>query len=260
MLAVALAVSGCATGAARMADARAAQDAQGALDAALSSYETLRTVAADHAYQQGYLRVVMSPEPDAVDFTAVADAAMDDLLDARSRACRQVREAAVQLRLLCEDRAAAAQSYAAAVEAMRGYSADQAATAEFRKLAAALPGDLTAARQARRIERLRVALDRAAAELAALWEQERPTWESYVETVYINQYAAGLLSLRLANFDEKELARQVNDPYRLPVKAGLFKLQRVREAAQSAAKIRTKLRQTSEAFERVAATHPDNRE
>ncbi|MEI8192099.1 MAG: hypothetical protein WCI75_20510, partial [candidate division NC10 bacterium] len=120
------------------------------------------------------------------------------------------------------------------------------------KLAAALPNDLTLLWQARRIARLHAALGRAAAELGALWQREIPTWEDYVNAAYITHYASGLLSLRLANFDENELARKVSDPYRIPVKAGLFKLQKFHEAVQSVATITQKLRQTSEAFERIS--------
>ncbi|MEI8354008.1 MAG: hypothetical protein WCG22_05830 [Lentisphaerota bacterium] len=254
LLAASLAVSGCATGSVRTAASRTAQEVQAATDSALVSYEALRTVSADSAYKQGYLRVVVSTEPDAVDFTRVPDASMNDLLDTRIRTCRMVKEAAAQLRLACEGaaRAEALQSYAAAVEALQGISNDTTSSVEFRKLAADLPNDLTLLWQARRIARLRAALERAAAELGTLWKREIPTWEDYVDTAYITHYASGLLSLRLANFDENELAKKVSDPYRIPVKAGLFKLQKYNEAVQSAAMIMQKLRLTSEAFERIS--------
>jgi hypothetical protein len=255
LLAASLAVSGCATGSVRTAASRTAQEVQAATDSALVSYEALRTVSADSAYKQGYLRVVVSTEPDAVDFTRVPDASMNDLLDTRIRTCRMVKEAAAQLRLACEGaaRAEAVQSYAAAVEALQGISNDTTSSVEFKKLASGLPNDLTLLWQARRIARLRAALERAAAELGALWQQEIPTWEDYVEAAYITHYASGLLSLRLANFDENELAKKVSDPYRIPVKAGLFKLQKFNEAVQAADTIRLKLRQTSEAFGRIFA-------
>jgi hypothetical protein len=256
LLAASLAASGCATGSARSAAGRTAQEVQAAADAALASYEALRAVSADSASNQGYLRVVVSPEPDAVDFTRVPDASMNDLIARRVRACRMVKEAAAQLRLACEGsaRAEAVQSYAAAVEALQGYSDDTTATAEFKKLAAALPNDLTLLWQARRIARLHAAIGRAAAELGALWQRETPTWEDYVDAAYITHYASGLLSLRLSNFDENELARKVSDPYRLPVKAGLFKLQKYQEAVRSADAIKARLRQTSEAFERISGS------
>ncbi len=256
MLAAALAVSGCATGSTRTAASRTAQEVQTAADSAVASYEALRAVSVDSAYNQGYLRVVVSPEPDAVDFTRVPDASMNDLLDTRIRTCRMVKEAAAQLRLACEGaaRAEAVQSYAAAVEALQGFSEDPTSTAEFRKLASALPNDLTRLWQARRIARLHAALGRAAAELGVLWKREIPTWKDYVDAAYITHYASGLLSLRLSNFDENELARKVPDPYRIPVKAGLFKLQKFHEAVRSADAIKLKLRQTSEAFERFSGS------
>jgi len=255
MLFASLAVSGCATGSVRTAASRTAQEVQTAADSALVSYEALRAVSADSAYNQSYLRVVVSPEPDAVDFTRVPDASMNDLLDTRIRTCRMVKEAAAQFRLACEGavRAEAVQSYAAAVEALQGFSEDPTSTVEFRKLATDLPNDLTLLWQARRIARLHAALERAAAELGALWQQEIPTWEDYVNAAYITHYASGLLSLRLANFDENELAKKVSDPYRIPVKAGLFKLQKFHEAVQAADTIRLKLRQTSGTFERISA-------
>ncbi len=254
----ALLVSGCTTASVRTAGVRTAQEAQAVADSALAAYEALRSVSADNAYNQGYLRIVVSPEPDAVDFTAVSDAGMGDLLDARSRACRQIRTAAVHLRLLCAERAKAEalQSYAAAVESLRGLSADETATTEFKKLVSALPADLSAVWQSRRIARLNDALGRAAAELGALWVRELPIWEDYVDAAYIAHYASGLLSLRLANFEEKELARKVEAPYGIPVKAGLYKLQKYREAVQAADTIKEKLRQTSEAFEQTGAGMP----
>ncbi|MBM4163238.1 MAG: hypothetical protein FJ222_02165 [Lentisphaerae bacterium] len=253
-LLAALVVSGCATGATRVAAGRTALEVQAAADSAITAYEALRAVAADSAYNQGYLRVVVSPQPDSVDFTRVPDASMNDLLDTRVRTCRLVKESAAQLRLACEAsaRAEAVQSFAAAVEALQGISADTTSSVEFKKLAAALPNDLTLLWQARRIARLHTALGRAAAELGTLWKRERPTWEDYVKGAYITQYASGLLALRLSNFDENELSRKVADPYHPGVKAGLFKLQKFHEAVRSADTIRLKLRQASEAFERIS--------
>jgi|GEM_PF-1331593 len=253
-----LAVSGCATGSVRSAAGRTAQDVQVAAESALTTYEALRTVSPASAYNQGYLRVVVSAEPDAVDFTQVPDAGMTDILDRRVKTYRQVKAAAAHLRLVCEgaDKTRAVQSYAAAVEALQVLSDNDITTTEFRKLAATLPAELTAWWQTRRIARLHAALACAAAELGALWEQERPTWEGYVDTAYITQYAAGLLSLRVSDFDEKELGREVDAPYRIPVKAGLFKLQKYHEAIQAADRITVKLRQASEAFDRVAVPQP----
>ncbi len=258
VLACALMVSGCTTASVRTAGVRTAQEAQVAADSALAAYEALRSVSADNAYNQGYLRVVVSPEPDAVDFTAVSDAGMGDLLDARSRACRQIRTAAVHLRLLCAERAKAEalQSYAAAVESLRGLSDDATVTTEFKKLVSALPADLSAVWQSRRIARLNDTVSRATAELGTLWVRELSIWEGYVHATYIDHYASGLLSLRLANFDEKDLARKVDAPYGIPVKAGLYKLQKYREAVQAADTIKAKLRQASEAFEQTGSGLP----
>lgn len=251
--AAALSLSGCVGPSVRTAAADTAREVHLAATAALTSYEALRTVAADSAYNQGYLRVVMSPQPDAVDFTAVADADMSALIDIRTRTCRQIVAAADGLRLACGTRAKAeaVQSYAAAVEAIKGFSADTTANTEFKKLATALPNTLGALWQTRRLVALHDALGAAAAELAALWGKERSTWEAYVEDAYITAYATGLLSLRLTSFDEKGLAK-VDAPYPTPVKAGLFKLQKYREAVLAAEKIKTTLRQTSEAFEPIA--------
>ena len=250
----ALALSGCAATSVRTAAVDTAQTVHLAATSALASYEALRTVAGDSAYNQGYLRVVMSPQPEAVDFTVVADAEMGCLIDIRARACRRIAAAADGLRLACGTRAKAeaVQSYAAAVEAIRGISTDPTATTEFKKLAAALPNNLGALWQTRRLAALHDALDAVATEMAVLWGKELPTWEAYVEDAYITTYAAGLLSLRLASFDEKGLVKAVEAPYDTPVKAGLFKLQKYREAVLASEKMKIKLRQTSEAFESVA--------
>jgi hypothetical protein len=53
-------------------------------------------------------------------------------------------------------------------------------------------------------------------DFGALWEKELPTWDAYIESIYLRHYASGLLSLRLANFDEKELAKRVDEPYGIP--------------------------------------------
>ena len=250
----ALALAGCAATSVRTAGAHTALQVQAAADSALASYEALRAVAADSAYNQGYLRVVVAPQPDAVDFTAVADAGMASLLEVRQRACRQLKTAAEQFRLVCgaHARAEAVQAYAASVEALRGFSGDTTPNTEFKRLAAALPGDLTAVWQTRRVAQARGALAAAAAELAMLWAKERGTWEAYVDDAYITGYAAGLLSLRLGSFDEKELAKQVSEPYGIAVKAGLFKMKKYYDAVRAAEKVKAALRTTSEVFEQVA--------
>ncbi|NLL84318.1 MAG: hypothetical protein GX230_08785 [Lentisphaerae bacterium] len=243
--------TGCISAASRTCCAHTAQQALLAADAALSSYDALRTVASDSLYNQGYMRVVVSPEPDAVDFTNVADADMSTLLDLRSSTCRQVKLAAEQLQLACgaQSKTEAVQSYAAIVEALRGFAKDPAANAEFKKMAAALPEGVTATWQSRRMEQTRSALAAATIELATLWKKERATWEEYIDDAYISGYASGILSLRLDSFDEKELAKIVKDPYDLPVKAGLYKMTKYFDALQSAGKVKAKLRTTTEVFD-----------
>lgn len=250
----ALALAGCVSTSVRTAGTYTALQVQAAAESTLTSYEALRTVAADSVYNQGYLRVVISPQPDGVDFTAVADADMTALLDLRLRASRQIKTAAEQLRLVCGAHAAGAtaQAYAAVVESLRGFSTDTTATTEFKRLAAALPNDMTAVWQTRRLVLACDALAAAASEMAALWTNERGTWEAYVDDAYITDYASGLLSLRLSSFDEKELAKQINEPYGIAIKAGLFKMKKYYEAVRAAEKVKVKLRATSEVLEQVA--------
>jgi len=106
-----------------------------------------------------------------------------------------------------------------------------------------------------RIVRTQAVIERLTHDFRALWEKDVPAWNAYIDDVYIHHYAAGLLSLRLSNFDEKELVKKVDDPYGAPVKAGLFKLQKYREASQKAAHLKEKLQRVSKAFEQLTLLH-----
>ena len=254
---IGLLVSGCATSTVRATGSKAGLCGQQAADAALHVYEDLRSVAKDNTYHQGYLRIVVSSEPDAVDFTKVSDADFSVQIEPRIQVYRRVRDAYLLLQQLCsgESERDAAQSYAALFETLRALSADDSASAETKKLVSELPSDLSALLRARRIARAQSALARAAADLAALWDKELPAWNDYIDAVYIGHYASGLLSLRLANFDEKELSKAVDGPYRAPVKAGLFKLQKYSEASQKADRLKEELRLVSAGFQQLLVLH-----
>ena len=243
-------VSGCATEFTRTAGGKAGLCGQEAADSAIGFYESLRTVADDNTYYQGYLRIVVSPEPDKVDFTRVSDADLSREIEPRIKTYRAVRTAYSLFQQLCADESgkSAGQSYAALTETLRALSADETTLSETKKLATALPGDFAARCQVRRIAQAQVVLEKLSSELATLWDKEIPIWDDYIDGVYIRHYASGLLSLRLANFDEKELAKAVSDPYGISVKAGLFKLQKYREATLKAAKLKAELRQVSKTF------------
>ena len=253
----ALLVSGCATSLTRATGAKAGLCGLQVADAALGAYEDLRATAGDNAYYQGYLRMVVSPQPDAVDFTQVSDANLSVQIEQRIRTYRQVRTAYALLQQLCADGTArdASQSYAALFETLRGLSADTAASAETKKLVSELPSDLSALLRARQIARAQTALGQTAKDLAALWDKELPIWNDYIDSVYVRHYASGLLSLRLSNFDEKELNKAVDGPYGVPVKAGLFKLQKYREAVQKADSLKAELRLVSNALQQLTVLH-----
>ena len=138
-----LMLSGCAATSVHIAASDTAQEVHLAATSALTSYEALRTVAVDSAYNQGYLRVVMSSQPDAVDFTAVADADMGALIDMRTRTCRLIVAAADGLRLACGTRGKtdAVQAYAAAVEALKGLSKPIAGKQSIASVASISAGD-----------------------------------------------------------------------------------------------------------------------
>ena len=257
LLSAALAFSGCATAFTRTTGAKAGLSGQAVADSALSVYDDLLSVAADNAYYQGYLRIVVSPEPDKVDFTRVSDADMSGLVEQRVRVYRRFRNAYAQFQLLCSDESGQreSQSYASLFETLKGLSNDESVSPETKQTVAGLPGDLAALWQARRIARMQSALGKLAADLGALWDKEIPVWDAYIDAVYIDHYAAGLLSLRLSNFSENDLAKAVDDPYGLPVKAGLFKLQKYREASQRAARLKGELRLVSKAFQQLATLH-----
>ena len=244
-------VSGCATEFTRTAGDKAGLCGQEAADSAIGFYENLRTVADDNTYYQGYLRIVVSPEPDKVDFTRVSDADLSREIEPRIKTYRAVRTAYSLFRQLCVDESgkSAGQSYAALAETLRDLSADGSSMPETRKLATDLPDDFAAWCQAKRIAQTQAVLEKLSSELATLWDKEIPLWDDYIDGVYVRHYASGLLSLRLANFDEKELAKAVADPYGISVKAGLFKLQKYREAALKAAKLKAALRQVSKTFQ-----------
>ncbi len=257
LLSASLTVSGCATAFIRTAGAKAGLCGQEVADAALSAYSDLRAVAGDNTYFQGYLRVVVSPEPDGVDFTRVSDAGMPGLLEQRVRAYRQFRNAYALFQQLCSDDSSqnASQSYASLFETLKALSKEESVSAESKKTVAGLPGDFATLWQAKRIARVQSALGKLASELGALWDKEIPVWDAYIDAVYIDHYASGLLSLRLANFDEKELVKAVSDPYSVPVKAGLYKLQKYREACQKAARLKDELRLVSKAFQQLESLH-----
>ena len=250
-----LLLAGCATSFSRSEGDRIALCGQEAADGALAFYEDARTAAADNAYYQGYLRIVVSPEPDKVDFTRVSDAAVANEIDQRIKTYRAVRSAYALFQQLCVDDAGkqTAPSYAALAETLKALSGEDTSFTETKKMAAALPNDwVVSRRQARRIDQAQRVLAKLSLELSTLWEKEAPVWEAYIDTVYLRHYAAGLLSLRQANFDEKELAKTVAEPYGITVKAGLFKLQKYREAQQKADRLKREIQQVSKTFDRLA--------
>ena len=252
-----LLVSGCTTSFTRTTGTQAGLCGLQVADAALGAYEDLRAVAGDNAYYQGYLRIVVSPQPDAVDFTQVSDAALSVQIEQRIRTYRQVRAAYALLQQLCSGGTArdASQAYAALFETLRGLSADDAASAETKKMVSELPADLSSLLQARQIARAQSALGQTAKDLSALWDKELPTWNDYIDSVYVRHYAAGLLSLRLSNFDERELNKVAEGPYGAPIKAGLFKLQKYREAVQKADSLKAELLLVSNALQQLAVLH-----
>lgn len=253
-----LLLAGCATSFSRSEGNRVALGGQEAADGALAFYEDIRAVASDNAYYQGYLRIVASPEPDKVDFTRVSDATVAGEVDQRIKTCREVRAAYSLFQQLSADDAGkqTEQSYAALAETLKALSGDDTSFAETKQMAAALPNDRVVSRwQSRRIRQMQSVLAKLSGELAALWNKETPVWENYIDDVYLRHYASGLLSLRQANFDEKELAKAVAEPYGIPVKAGLFKLQKYREAQQKADHLKRELQQVSKAFDRLAQLH-----
>ena len=257
LLSACLTLSGCATAFTRTTGAKAGLCGQEVADAALSAYDDLQAIADDNAYYQGYLRIVVSPEPDKVDFTRVSDADMSGLIEQRVRAYRQFRNAYALFQQLCSDESgqSASQSYASLFETLKSLTSDESSSPETKKTVAGLPGDLAALWQARRIARMQSVLGRLAADLGALWDKEIPVWDNYIDAVYIQHYASGLLSLRLSNFDEKDLAKAVDAPYGTPVKAGLYKLQKYREASLKAARLKEELRRVSKAFQQLATLH-----
>ena len=257
LLSLSLLLSGCATALTRTTGAKAGLCGQEAADAALSAYDSLQSVASDNAYYQGYLRIVVSPEPDKVDFTRVSDADMSSLIEQRVRVYRQFRDAYALFQQLCADESDpnAAQDFASLFETLKGLSGDETVSVETKKAVAELPDGFTALWQASRIARIQTALGKLAAELGVLWDKDIPVWDSYIDAVYIQHYASGLLSLRLSNFDEKDLSKAVDAPYGTPVKAGLYKLQKYREACQKAARLKEQLRLVSKAFRQLATLH-----
>ena len=257
LLSASLTVSGCATAFTRTTGAKASLCGQEVAEAALSAYSDLQTVAGDNIYFQGYLRVIVSPEPDKVDFARVPDADLSGLIEQRVGIYRQFRCAYALFQQLCSDDSGqnASQSYASLFETLKALSKEESVSAEAKKTVAGLPGDFATLWQTRRIARVQNAIGILASELGALWDKELPAWNAYIDAVYIDHYASGLLSLRLANFDEKDLAKAVNDPYSVPVKAGLYKLQKYREACQKAARLKEELRLVSTAFQQLAGLH-----
>lgn len=248
-------LSGCITPAfTRATGAKAGLCGQDVVEAALSAYGDLGSVATDNAYYQGYLRIIVSPEPDKVDFTKVSDADMSGLLDERIRVYRQCKNAYALFYQLCSDRTSeqARQSYTALFETLKALSKDESASAETKKMVGDLSDTFVSQWQAKRMAQTQAVLVQLTNDLRALWEKEVPVWTTYIDNVYIHHYASGLLSLRLANFDEKELVKKVDDPYGAPIKAGLYKLQKYREAGQKAARLKEKLQQVSKAFEQLA--------
>jgi len=257
-LSASLVLSGCTTPAFTQATgAKAGLCGQEVAEAALSAYDDLGAVADDYAYYQGYLRIVVSPEPDKVDFTKVSDADMSALLAERARVCRQLKNAYALFYQLCSNRTdpQTNPSYAALSETLKALSKDESSSPETKKLAGELSNDVVSQWQAMRIVRTQAVIERLTHDFRALWEKDVPAWNAYIDDVYIHHYAAGLLSLRLSNFDEKELVKKVDDPYGAPVKAGLFKLQKYREASQKAAHLKEKLQRVSKAFEQLTLLH-----
>lgn len=253
LAAAALCASGCATTAGRVTGLQTAQAGLCATESAVKACEALGELRSDNAYYQGYLRIVVSPTPDRVDFTAVPDADFSQQLDARLNALRRLHTAYVLFSQLCEGKTAkdASRTYAAMAETLKGLSHDEAASLETRAAVAQMPGEWTALWQARRIARAERILGRMAAETAALWEHDRAAWSDAIDAVYLRHYAAGLLSLSLENFDERELAKAVDAPYRPPVKAGLYKLGLYRDALQKAQRLKSKLGEASDAFRQL---------
>jgi hypothetical protein len=233
----------------RSSGTQTALGGQAVADAALAAYADLQTVAADNAYYQGYLRIV--------DLADASDADVSGRIAARVQAYRQFRRVNVLFAQLCADGAGdgASEAYAALVETLKGFSQDDALSADTRKMAAQLPGDAASLWQAHLIARVQPVLNKLQTEFGALWQKEVPIWDAYIDGVYLNHYASGLQSLRLAHFDDKELAKRVDEPYGTAVKAGLFKLQKYREASQKAAALKQELRRVSQAFEELASTH-----
>lgn len=251
-----LLISGCTTATTtRNSATQASLSGLAAADAALGAYDALRDVASDNAYYQGYLRIVVSSEPDKVDFTHVSDADMSHLIDQRVAVFRQFRNAYVLFQHLCAGDAAsdnsADQSYASLFETLKGLSKDEAVSSETKKTVAELPSDFTALLMARKIRSIQAILRKLTTEMGVLWNRDLPVWNSYIDAVYIEHYASALTSLQLANFDEKDLAKAVTDPYPAPVKAGLYKLQKYREACLKADRLKNELRQVAKAFLQV---------
>lgn len=241
--------AGCAT-TNRTTGLQAARAGMDATESAIKACEALGDLKPDNAYYQGYLRIVVSPTPDRVDFTAVSEADFSQQIENRIASLRHLHAAYDLFGQLCEGKTAkdASQSYAALVETLKGLSHDAAASAATKAAASQLPGDLAALWQAKRIARAERILGRLSADMAALWERDRIAWDDAIDAVYIRHYASGILSLGLENFDEKELGKAVGAPYHPPVKAGLYKLGLYREAQQKAARLKAKLSEVSDAF------------
>lgn len=225
--------------------------------AAIKACEALGDLQSDNAYNQGYLRIVVSPMPDRVDFTAVPEADFSPQLEKRVAAFQRLHAAYDLFAQLCEGKTAkdASQSYAAMTETLKGLSRDEAASSATKAAVSQLPGDLAGLWQAKRIARAEHTLGRISADMAALWERDRAAWDDAIDAVYLRHYASGILSLGIENFDEKELGKAVNAPYRTPVKAGLYKLELYRAAQQKATRLKAKLREVSDAFQQLTLLH-----